>query len=207
MTALNPFEIDAALKQHGGLAMIAILTTQTCGEPCWHAREEICRCSCGGRNHGCLRSGTGQAPERTSKIDGYVYRLKAIGRYTDIVADAVELNRLAGWKSVDKPSLVIDGMSKSWTPEEITAARLLGREMWWSQYKYTWATTDHGAPARLKTASKSQRNWKELSGWKDESGVYLLWERMDKPDSPAILVVDKKTGEPLADQLPDYCFA
>lgn len=33
----------------------ALYTEHTCGDACWHAHEDICRCSCGGRNHGCLR--------------------------------------------------------------------------------------------------------------------------------------------------------
>lgn len=56
---------------------ISILTAHTCGDACWHAREEICRCSCGGANHGILNRG-GAAPKRTCKIDGQFYELAGI---------------------------------------------------------------------------------------------------------------------------------
>ena len=55
----------------------AILTGSTCGDACWHAREEICRCSCGGVNHGILNQG-GERPQRTCKIKGHFYELVAV---------------------------------------------------------------------------------------------------------------------------------
>jgi len=58
--------------------LVAILTGHTCGDACWHAREEICRCSCGGKNHGILRTANGVRPVRTRKIDGNFYELVAI---------------------------------------------------------------------------------------------------------------------------------
>jgi len=219
LKAASKAKARAGIKKYGGLAAIAIFTSQTCGEACWHAREDVCRCSCGGRNHGCLRNGSGARPERTSRISGIMYRLRAVGKHRDIYADACEINRLAGYRSVDRPHLVasppgpagvfcitIDGTSKSWTPEEIEQAKARGAEMWWSQYSYTWSTTDEGAPARLKTASDSQRKWQELSGWKEEDCVYLLWERVDKPTPPTEKVVNKETGLPEENQLPKSCF-
>ena len=56
---------------------IAILTGATCGDGCWHAREEVCRCSCGGRNHGILRRG-GDRPLRTCKIQGELFELVGV---------------------------------------------------------------------------------------------------------------------------------
>ena len=55
----------------------AIITGSTCGDACWHAREEVCRCSCGGKNHGILNIG-GCQPVRNSKIDGNFYELVAV---------------------------------------------------------------------------------------------------------------------------------
>ena len=57
--------------------MLAILTAQTCGDACWHAKEEICRCSCFGKNHGILNKG-GSQPGRTCRIDGNLYELVSI---------------------------------------------------------------------------------------------------------------------------------
>ena len=60
-----------------GRYLMAILTGSTCGFACWQAHEEICRCSCGGANHGILRLG-GTQPQRTAKIDGQFYELVGI---------------------------------------------------------------------------------------------------------------------------------
>ena len=72
----NPIEQCMAA---GMSAIAAFLTEATCGEACWEAREDICRCSCGGKNHGCMRTADGTRPTRTAKIDGYRYELKAVG--------------------------------------------------------------------------------------------------------------------------------
>lgn len=50
-------------------------TEATCGEDCWGAREDVCRCSCRGRNHGVLRSADGVRPSRTRRIKDRRYRL------------------------------------------------------------------------------------------------------------------------------------
>jgi hypothetical protein len=54
----------------------AVMTGSTCGDMCWHAREEVCRCSCGGANHGILTKG-GAQPKRTCKIENF-YELVAV---------------------------------------------------------------------------------------------------------------------------------
>ncbi len=76
-----------------GTLEMAILTGTTCGEACWHAREEICRCSCGGKNHGCLRTQDGEQPVRTCKIDGERFELRGVG---DVEREAIDLNKAAG---------------------------------------------------------------------------------------------------------------
>lgn len=53
------------------------LTGSTCGDSCWHAREDICRCSCAGKNHGILTQG-GTAPVRNSKVKGEFFELVAV---------------------------------------------------------------------------------------------------------------------------------
>lgn len=50
----------------------------TCGDQCWHARELVCQCSCGGANHGILLADDGKQPQRTSKIEGNFYELVSI---------------------------------------------------------------------------------------------------------------------------------
>lgn len=135
---------------------MAILTQSTCGEACWEAREDICRCSCNGKNHGIAR--TGERPARMCKIDGYFYRMGAVG---DIRAEAERINKTAGIKSQEK---MADGYV----------------------YHYYWHETDKGAPARVKAPSTNQKKWKEVQPFVDDCKpwelVYILWIRDDTLD-------------------------
>lgn len=159
-------------------AVFAVLTSQTCGENCWHAREEICRCSCGGANHGCLTHAGASRPDRTSKLDGHLYRLKAVGYYADIRLTACDGNKAAGYRHVEKPIFY-------------------GGDGEFIQYKYTWSETDCGAPYRVKFPTDSQRKWAELTGWKDgerfEYGkrIALLWERVQMPEPPTEKIIER----------------
>lgn len=56
----------------------AELTLTTCSIACWMAREESCRCSCGGRSHGVLLQDGAEQPRRNSMIQGHRYVLGAI---------------------------------------------------------------------------------------------------------------------------------
>jgi hypothetical protein len=106
---LNPIEQNIA---NGMTAIAAFLTEATCGEACWHAREDVCRCSCGGKNHGCLRTADGSRPNRTAKIDGYRYELRAVGTYSEMHGEASSVNDNApkrrigsyeyGWDAAEK---------------------------------------------------------------------------------------------------------
>lgn len=202
VVTFDPADIKAV---HAGTAprgtVLAVLTSQTCGEPCWHAREEVCRCSCGGKNHGCLTHGH-ERPERHAKIDGHAYRLAGVGPRDSLYADATQINKAAGFAYVDKPSLVIDSTSRNWTPEEIAAARSRGAEMWFSQYYGTWKETDSGAPARIKYPSASQKKWSELAAFAGQRDTALLWVRVTMPERPTQLKVDRH-GQPLANQNPE----
>ena len=75
---------------------VAMVTGHTCGEACWHAREEVCRCSCGGKNHGILNRG-GERPERAAKIGGQVYELAEVGTFGQIEARRMEEIRRIDW--------------------------------------------------------------------------------------------------------------
>lgn len=76
MTQLNPIEKEIAA---GVSPIAAFLSQNTCCEACWEAREDVCRCKCGGRNHGCMRTADGVQPQRTGRLDGFHYKLTAIG--------------------------------------------------------------------------------------------------------------------------------
>lgn len=66
--------------------IVAIMTGSTCGDACWKAAEDVCRCSCGGQNHGCERDG--RTAERTATLDRTRYRLVAVGRHAELLSDA-----------------------------------------------------------------------------------------------------------------------
>lgn len=136
-----------------------VITESTCGEACWEAREEICRCSCNGGNHGIYRRG--ERPERTSKINGFVYKLVGVGSYTKTRRAAKEMNDV----SPKRVSKISDTLT----------------------YTYYWRETDKGAPARVKRATQSQiERWNELANYKAnpvpdydwQNQPYMLWERM-----------------------------
>jgi hypothetical protein len=137
----------------------AILTNTTCGEACWQAREDICRCSCGGKNHGCLRSADGVRPTRTAKLSGKVYELEAVGEHGELYDLAKARNEANGPYRTDTIPA---------SPEPIV-------------YRYFYHETDNGAPARLKPATKDQiARWPELAAYRDlppTRAVYLLWRK------------------------------
>ena len=140
--------------------VLAVLTGQTCGDSCWHAREAICRCSCGGANHGCLKVEGKDQPIRTSKINGRMRQLHAVGEYPDLMKQAEEMNRANGPYRID-PVTYHDGTK--------------------GEYKYWYHETDPGAPAFLKCASKDQiARWPELAAWINilpyQMKPYMIWK-------------------------------
>ena len=160
MGSLNPIEQKIA---SGMSHLIAFLSEATCGEACWQAREDICRCSCGGKNHGCMRTADGSRPVRTSRIDGYMYELKAVG-VEGLHFEAMEICKAYRFGLVQDSDCV-----------------------------YEAAPTWPKAPARLKTATDIQiSRWPELTAyregpsWTEETGTKhyldkpsLLWVRTD----------------------------
>ena len=162
---LTPFEQKIAA---GINSIVAFLSEATCGEACWEAREDVCRCSCGGKNHGCMRTADGTRPVRTAKIDGHRYELKAVG--FSLYAEAKLINDAAGPRSVSRcKASKWDDTVQAFVPSEHV-------------YTYHWSETDKGAPARLKTASKSQlAAWPELTAYRDTPAYrtpYLLWVKI-----------------------------
>lgn len=145
-------------------SLISILTDQTCGEACWHAREEICRCSCGGANHGCLRVEGADQPVRTCKIAGERYELAAVGWYGELADKALLMNEAKGFFMID--------------------ARMPDH-----RYHYTYRDADDGAPGRLKPAAAAAiENWPELRAYRDHGDFlhrirkpYVLWRRIEEP--------------------------
>lgn len=129
----------------------------TCGAACWEAREDVCRCSCGGKNHGIHRRG-GTA-ERTAKIDGLRYTLLGVGTHRDLLEDAEKING----------EIVV---SKYW-------------DYSYRSFKvHRYDEKERGAAARLKYATDAQiEKWAELAAFKGKdryhSDAALLWARVD----------------------------
>lgn len=147
------------------------LAGDTCGEACWHAREDVCRCSCRGRNHGCLRNG-GTQPERVSRKGRYVYRLLTVvscdewGGYNRSVEIVEEFIRKA-WPNGNPNHPLIANYG---TGEQ---ARKADGSLWF----YSPRADDPGIPAFARTASASQRRWPEATGY--QSPPILVWARWD----------------------------
>lgn len=169
MTQLNPIARNIAA---GMTPLVAFLTEATCGEACWEAREDVCRCSCGGKNHGCMRTADGVRPTRNAKLDGSRYELKAVG--SNLYAEAEATNKANG-------------------PYRSEDIRQDGKVIY--TYHYWWHETDRGAPARLKPATKDQlARWPELAAARAElqalkdagncaavymrAWPYLLWVKL-----------------------------
>ena len=75
--------------------IIGYFSGHTCGDACWHARDLVCVCSCGGRNHGILARGEKQ-PTRTARIGGSVYEMVEVGPWREIEARRMAETRACG---------------------------------------------------------------------------------------------------------------
>ena len=137
----------------------AILTAQTCGEACWEAREDVCRCSCGGANHGILRTANGIQPVRSRKLQGFMYHLLAVE----------SANGGCRAESMEP----IDDQARS----VIEAAENAGR------WRHSYCTLP-GEPIKVKSANESEVNrWPELAAWRGRrSRPIVSWIRSDFRD-------------------------
>lgn len=146
-------------------ALISFLSDITCGEACWHAKEEICRCSCGGKNHGCLLELDGSRPVRSCRMGGFQYELAAVGTWEQIAIDARNINNAHFPAYVDTTRGTMGGVEQD------------------MHYHYGYNASEDGAPARVKGATSPQiGKWAELSAWLDKTErPFLLWRRVGAP--------------------------
>lgn len=82
--ALVPLRCTVQVAVPGDETMAATMSTATCNPACWYAREPICRCSCGGANHGCLLHAGAEQPVRTRRIRDRWFELAAVGTRTEL---------------------------------------------------------------------------------------------------------------------------
>lgn len=157
---LNPVQ---QLIAQGVSPIVAYLTQATCGEACWEAREDVCRCSCGGRNHGCLRTPDGKRPERTRKIDGFRYVLRGIRDVCDAarrINEAHGITYVYAYSAKDYPG--VPAKVKPATKDQLDK---------WPELK---AYRDEITQAQAKASCAA--DWMHL--WP----VYTLWIREDVKD-------------------------
>lgn len=140
--------------------MLSFWSDITCGANCWEAKEELCKCSCGGKNHGsALR---GETAIRTAKIDGIRYQLEAVGTNIDLASEAVKINQ---------PVIVNFGWDSAYKVLRF----------------YKKSDGDRGAVCRVRYATDQQVNkWQELSRFAGQSFYHssasLLWIRCDRQE-------------------------
>ena len=135
--------------------MLHFITGSTCGDACWHAREDICRCSCGGKNHGILTHADGKQPKRTRRIDGNFYELMAI-----IPRPAKGHAPIEAWKQTDKEV------------RELLDARFPGI----STYAYGNWRPEKYLPVLDRKVTNSQAKWAECQSL-DTEPFRMVWAR------------------------------
>ena len=145
-----------------------VLTDATCGTACWQAREKVCKCSCGGANHGVMKmdNGDGKQPQRMAKIDSYRYVLHAVGHYDRLKETVEGLLRRGGYMDITQ-------YSKGGTV-----------------YHKNWEANVQGSPVRVQHPSRQRLDsWPELKIY-SEYGDNMLYLNQVKlvwvlaPDQP-----------------------
>jgi len=129
-----------------------MLAALTCGLPCWMAEQDVCRGSCGGRNHGLMRRG-GEQPERTKHHLGRLYTLVAITDYME--ADKMVSDDYGSWlRNVGY------GKGKSYPHERIIKNMATPSQLKWSEVR----AVDVG-----------------LDRWGRPEDKHLVWEKVGVP--------------------------
>jgi len=135
----------------------ALITEQTCGDACWHAKDEICHCSCGGRNHGCMRTKDGEQPQRTRKIKGSMYQLVTIEQDIKDSCIAERTHPIYQLERTIDDNAISAGLFEH--------HELKGCKSW----------CDKPLPVYVKSANQSEiERWPELSQWRDKTELELI---------------------------------
>jgi len=144
----------------------ALYTEQTCGDACWHAREDVCRCSCGGKNHGCLRTEDGEQPNRTRRIKDMMYQLVAVSPSPETCTAAIDAYH------------PIDELHRKIEQKAIDTGRCT-----YGDINYAEGYRMKCLPCYTKTATEGEmKRWPELAAWRDNTHWFkplTLWVRVD----------------------------
>lgn len=143
-------------------SLISVLTDATCSFSCWYAEQEICRCSCGGKNHGALLDPKNPVPERIVKINGGRFRLEAVGEFTEIRALFVKFVRRLGWAKIT---------------QEIRDTKNLA----YHQPYYGHTVKGPNTPVVMQKAMDRHYSWPELKLMGNKE-LHLLWVNLIQPE-------------------------
>jgi hypothetical protein len=145
--------------------MLGLMSDATCGEACWAAREDICRCSCSGRNHGVTRTTNGETPTRTRRVKAHRYQLLAVESYRPDEARIVTL------RPIEKLQGAVNVAAYD--------AGLFNRHA--SRWDSEWWPSEPAWPCKVTTASHSAvKGWPELAAWRGaRSRPLVAWVRED----------------------------
>lgn len=162
--------------------IVAFFSDITCGENCWNAKEDVCRCECGGRNHGIhLR---GENAVRACRINGRRYELVSVGKRSDLLDQVTQLviedDIAKGHRRYDPETGKLQAKS-SYSNSET------GTRWFNSSYVHPSEYQGNGSTYVLKYATLSQcLKWQELAYLEiaDERDRYhsdagILWKRAD----------------------------
>ncbi len=165
IVSFDPADIKAVIAGTSDRRTLrAVCTSQTCGVACWHAKEEVCRCSCGGKNHGCLLVDGAAQPVRAMRIDGAMYELETVD------VNPHEIDRRL--KSEFAPRAINPETIPQYCDKDTPGFK-----------RGFWDYLSKNSPLRCKVASKEQvAKWPELTAYKDllsqpwKARPYLLWK-------------------------------
>lgn len=145
----------------------ALYTQHTCGDACWRAKDDICHCSCGGKNHGCLRSEDGEQPARTKRIKGMMYQLAAVSPAPENCSCAVDAYE------------PIDNLHHTINDNAINSGLCT-----FGDIHYAEGYRMNNLPCYTKTPSDGEiQRWPEFAAWRDQTVKWFkpvaLWVRVD----------------------------
>jgi hypothetical protein len=116
----------------------------TCGHSCWYAKEIDCKCSCGSKNHGCMKTANGVQPERMKKTGGHTYYLVKVGNRIELMQIINDLLPIITGKKNANSGWYDCNPAKTGNPLMLNYASLQNCQKWaeLSQYKHLEENSD-----------------------------------------------------------------
>lgn len=153
--------------------MIGIFALIACGPQCWEAKDDVCRCSCGGKNHGMHRHKRPgfEGLRRQMVYQGFIFELQEVSTPEETGKDVNAM-------TIARPVGLCD------KAQEINKAAGI-------RYAFAHTAREHFGEfpvAITRRATESQiAKWPELSKWREVSphsfALYgrpsILWLRRD----------------------------